>query len=291
VLRGTDSIKVRDSLFIKGNRGVQVGDAGVGTTVSGLELANVVADQMTNEGFRFALCRDAEVASCTAQSCGIGMDIRPSAIGVKVLGGLYQGNTGDGIVLRAGVHTQLNGCHVLANNTANGAFSVGIAVAAGTTDFRIKAVRSGNVGPSGGHQKYGLQINAGASDRYVVTDCDFSDNETAALDDSGTGTNKRLMNNLPLTAGGGVIASAATVFATPLDEVFSVTGTTNIQTINGGFRGRRITLIFAAALSLVHGTGNLRLTGSANLAVTANDVLQLVFDGTNWQQAAPLVAI
>lgn len=72
-------------------------------------------------------------------------------------------------------------------------------------------------------------------------------------------------------------------------EVVTVTGTTTITSIalptGAGFQpgGRRVTLIFAAALTVTGGS-NLKLNG--NMVTTADDTLTLVCDGTNWHETA-----
>jgi hypothetical protein len=92
-----------------------------------------------------------------------------------------------------------------------------------------------------------------------------------------------------------IIASGSAITLPINGNVFSVTGTTTINTINfaANYVGKSITLIFVSALTLTHGTGTnaLRLTGAANKAATANDVITLVSDGTTWRQMTALQAI
>jgi len=94
---------------------------------------------------------------------------------------------------------------------------------------------------------------------------------------------------------GSDITAASTI--TPLEgNYFVVTGITNIDNITNStaFKGRVIYLEFTGTPTLIHnsgGTGNLRLVGSANVAMTAGDVIQLVSNGTLWRQCAPVVVI
>jgi hypothetical protein len=76
------------------------------------------------------------------------------------------------------------------------------------------------------------------------------------------------------------VASAATVSLTNLFHgVIRVTGGVNIQTINNYWFGRRLTLLFAAANTLLPG-GNIAI--AVNYPVVAGQLLELVFDGTAW---------
>jgi hypothetical protein len=92
-----------------------------------------------------------------------------------------------------------------------------------------------------------------------------------------------------------IIASGSAITLPINGNVFSVTGTTTINTINfaANYVCKSITLIFVSALTLTHGTGTnaLRLTGAASKSATANDVITLVSDGTTWRQMTALQAI
>jgi len=64
-------------------------------------------------------------------------------------------------------------------------------------------------------------------------------------------------------------------------NIFTVTGTTNITSIkaNDSDAGKVLFLIFAAILTFTDGS-NLKLAG--NFVTSADDVIALVSDGTNW---------
>jgi hypothetical protein len=74
-------------------------------------------------------------------------------------------------------------------------------------------------------------------------------------------------------------------------NLFAVTGTTTINhvTTTGWQAGSLVHLLFAASVTVTHNAGSppantaaLLLAGAANFSATANDVLTLVYDGTNW---------
>jgi len=82
----------------------------------------------------------------------------------------------------------------------------------------------------------------------------------------------------------GVVASAATITLPDLAEVVSVTGTTGVTSITAGLAGRRVTLVFAGALTVTEGS-NLRLAG--NFVTDGNsDSITLVSDGVDWIEAS-----
>lgn len=82
------------------------------------------------------------------------------------------------------------------------------------------------------------------------------------------------------------IASAATIDLPEAGDYFTVTGTTGISTINGGYRGRLVTLQFSAALTVTDGggAGNMNLAG--NYVTAAGSVLTLRHTGGQWVEVA-----
>jgi hypothetical protein len=80
------------------------------------------------------------------------------------------------------------------------------------------------------------------------------------------------------------IPSSATIYVPQEMDNILVSGTTNITSIYANLQaGRRITLIFQAALTVTDGS-NLKLNG--NFVTTADDTLTLVCDGTNWYEVS-----
>lgn len=81
------------------------------------------------------------------------------------------------------------------------------------------------------------------------------------------------------------VASAATV-ALPAGNLFHITGTTTIVTLNtcdATNNGRLVSLIFDGILTFTDGS-NLKLAG--DFVTTADDSIQLVCDGTNWYETS-----
>jgi hypothetical protein len=80
------------------------------------------------------------------------------------------------------------------------------------------------------------------------------------------------------------VASTGTVTLPLYSNYFNITGTTNITSITASWPGRVVFLKFAGVLTLTDGS-NLKLGG--NFVTTADDVIGIVTDGTNWYQIAP----
>jgi hypothetical protein len=86
--------------------------------------------------------------------------------------------------------------------------------------------------------------------------------------------------------GTGAAVASATTTALGLGDVFHITGTATITTMNtcdATNSGRRVTLIFDAGSTLTDG-GNLRL--ASTFTATADDTITLVCDATNWFEAS-----
>lgn len=78
------------------------------------------------------------------------------------------------------------------------------------------------------------------------------------------------------------VASAGTVTLPNNANIVSVTGTTNITSITASYATREVKLVFAGVLTFTQGS-NLKLNSAAgNFVTTANDMIHLVCDGTNW---------
>lgn len=88
------------------------------------------------------------------------------------------------------------GCKFISNSTASAGTYHGLSIVGGTTDFVIQGCTITNGLGFSGIQGWGILVNAGASDRYIIADNLVTGNQQAAgVSDGGTGTNKRVANN------------------------------------------------------------------------------------------------
>lgn len=101
--------------------------------------------------------------------------------------------------------------------------------------------------------------------------------------------------SLTLTGGrlqhkaGADVASANDMVLGSDGNVFSITGTTQINTISasGWQKGSHVVLLFDTSVTVKHNTAGtgalLLLPGAADFSATANDIMEFVFDGTSWR--------
>jgi hypothetical protein len=99
----------------------------------------------------------------------------------------------------------------------------------------------------------------------------------------------RIVGRLNLTQGAAVASSGDLTLGTD-GNIFSITGTTTINAITTASwqAGSEIILIFASTPTVKNntagggGTATMLLSGGADFSATANDILRLVYNGTNW---------
>lgn len=151
----------------------------------------------------------------TGSTGGQGLRATGTVQGLQVSNCDIYGNASGGIVLGSSGGTVINNCVIAGSTTSSG-----ISISAGVTDFTI----TGNhIAPGGGYgaNQYGIYVNAGASDNYIIADNMLLGNTTANLVDTGvTGTNKIVKNNVGFKTENGGVATfsgtgAQTTFAIP----------------------------------------------------------------------------
>lgn len=119
-----------------------------------------------------------------------------------------------------------------------------------------------------------IGFNTSNSTTFIGPNNDFSDTAAGSSPISNP-------NNWPIVA----IASASAVNPPAVGQDFSITGTTNIATLNGGWKGRTVTLYFAGILTVTNGTGStasIRLASGSNFTTAAGSTLTLRHNGTQW---------
>jgi len=146
-----------------------------GTYVSRIRLTNCWAGVMGRHGFNVLNASDVTFANC------ISID-----------------NVGHGFLLaNPSSDITLTGCTAAANSAAASNTNDGIHVVGPVTDFVITGCRCRpNAGFSTNSQRYGIMVDATASDRYIISNNDVHGNATGGLLDSGTGTSKFVSQNI-----------------------------------------------------------------------------------------------
>lgn len=120
----------------------------------------------------------------------------------------------------------------------------------------------------------GIAVRTGATENEIASF--VYDNTADPLNDAGTRTRYN-----PGTGMGEDIASGAAINIPVKGTVFTVTGTTGINSFTGSGPARVITLVFADVLTLTDGS-NLKLAG--NFTTSADDILMGMWDGINFYE-------
>lgn len=209
---------------------------------------------------------------------------------IDIIGNKVRGSGASGIRdlsgVSSGVTIALNKIYNPAtSNTAGDRF--GILVALASTDVDIKGNK---IVDTASKCEYGIYIQPDINSSLSITD-----NDTLGLSSTGigirlgaTGAMKEYRGNkwggsIPSFNGPALpsVVSAATIYIPQAHDVFKITGTTNISTIEAtGNAGRRITLIFTSTLTVAL-SGNIKISAGA-FSATADKTLTLVCDGTFW---------
>ena len=191
-------------------------------------------------------------SSCTQEGVELLGVAGSNMDGISFIGHRAYTNGTHGIAINYGINLKVESCSVSGNSTTASDTSSGISVAAGITKFEILNNRSGLHSGQANTQKYGIQIESGASNNYTIMGNNVINNVSGGIFDSGTGTSKIVKDNL--TGDSVDIASATTVTLNATGDYFNITGTTNITSVTASWVGRRVTLKFAGILTFTDGS-------------------------------------
>lgn len=84
-------------------------------------------------------------------------------------------------------------------------------------------------------------------------------------------------------------SSAGTFPTRSTVDYYEVTGTTNIDSCAVSYEGHQVTLKFGGSLTVSSSAGNIKLSGLSDMSATADDILCLICDGTNWHETSRVV--
>ena len=182
------------------------------------------------------------------------------------------------------------------NNVYAGYLQFGTVASSGALSEWMRITSTGNVGIG----------TAAPTATLHVKDTTATTGDTSVIFQEGAGQSGAILNlqnnagtsYMAFPAGGGIdtttgtityadsanVASATTTALTA-GNLFHITGTTTITTLNtcdAANNGREVVLIFDDILTLTDG-GNLKIAG--NFATTADDTINLWCDGTNWYES------
>jgi hypothetical protein len=194
---------------------------------------------------------------CTAFNCATGYYIATSATDYMEFVSCSADGCGAAVNLTQGDIRWIGG--VWDNCTS------GITVVSATSAVVLTALKTQGIGPGA------VVTNTGGGGLiYVSPDCDF--------DTLPPGY------SISSTMAPNIVASASPLLLPAFGDVFQLSGTTSFGAIDGGWAGRKLTLIFTASLTVTNSNlaGGVRLTGATNFTTAASSTLSLVYNGYQW---------
>jgi hypothetical protein len=193
---------------------------------------------------------------------------------------IYDGGSPSGTDYGVSVAVGTDG--VITGNVIKDIRTNGVRIAAGISDFVVSGNRINT-------SVIGINVLTGASDDYVIKNNNL-EGCTTPVTDAGTGTNKIIKDNNP-TVTWTAVASAATITGPSTTDLWEITGSSDIDTINASYPNRIVTLKWtAAAPGDLTVAGNIHITGGALFSPSQNGIAHLRSDGTDWW-AVSVVAI
>lgn len=201
-LKWVDTLQINNSLFFQGAKGLVAIGADNAHRITSCRFVQTVFDSQSVYAISEDYTRPIDFTDCQVVNCsatGPAITVGANSQGFAWTGGMVAKNGGAGILVKNGAsHTLITGAKLIDNNTANTASIPAVDVEAGASDFVV----SGNIFANGyysGHQKAGVRVAAGASNRYVITDNQVTRDSDLVVDviDGGTGATKHTsLNNV-----------------------------------------------------------------------------------------------
>lgn len=180
-----------------------------GQNVLALWANTVIADTCKSSGWKVitdgGLVAEWTLTACWGASCGVndgghGMVFNPGPGEIKAIsitGPRCINNQGNGIYIQGGEDFSIVNPQCLGNSQGTPGAKYGIEIFSGVSQFNI----SGGVCGQGGlfstnPQGYGIVVDPGASDNYVISGVNVLGNVSGGISDGGTGLNKHIVNNI-----------------------------------------------------------------------------------------------
>lgn len=116
--------------------------------------------------------------------------------GITITDHIAIDNGYDGLYIESGKNINIRGGTFAGNSQHASGQECGIRIKPGVSKFTINGVRSGQSIHRDKTQAFGIFVENGASNNYMITNCDLTDNTLSGLVDQGTGANKVVTNNL-----------------------------------------------------------------------------------------------
>lgn len=226
------AINITDCDIIRHGNSLSI-EPGNGEVATSIYCLNSYFDSATNgawiaptgtgtvEGIRFTSC-------WLGNQSGYGIVVGSGGTigGIELISCFVSDNATGGVLLSGGSDFHMIGGYISAQTSGVGN---GVTVAANVNAFHFLGTRIGNGYLKNGNN-IGIFITAGTSNEYSIIGCDLTGNTVSNLTDGGTGTNKKIANNIGTPVGTGsaitVTTSPFTYTAGAYPETIYVTGGT-----------------------------------------------------------------
>lgn len=170
------------------------------------------------------------------------------------------------------------------NNRGNNASNGGFLIANGVTGVQIIGCPAYNSALSAlGHQKYGI-ITLGTLANSTIVGNALRNNETGPMVFTGAVTTSVIADNTGVESDTSQSIASANTITLGVYSFYTITGTTVLKTMNGGWTGRRVRLFFNNAAPVgIDATGNFYYAKALN----QNEQVDCVYNGTKWACVGP----
>lgn len=271
--------------------------------ITGIRCSNIWFDNNCDYSIRVtgastAQFGDIELSASrllTPRLIGIFVDVSATNFaGFNINGGLVHKAGQWGMLFRAGYYNLINGVTFSACNTTATAFGSGVGIGQGTDKIIIaNSVFRNTQFDATATSMLGVSITSAATSQVTVQNCLF-DIDAAVVDisDQSTSDFNKFPDNITTKNPTATTVDTGVLQISEIGDNFYVSNGLNFSNISGRWGERRITLVFAGASTVTHGSGGIRLAGSVDFSATAGDTLTLVYvtNLNDWVEVSRMVA-
>lgn len=297
IVRGADGLQITNSAF-SGRYGIMT-SGGDGSNIDDLYFANCIVDGCRNIG---VYLQGNNTPSVYTNIRFVGCHINPridssqNTVGVLIEGDcdyvqFIGGNINESGIEGVGVSNvnsylgvpresiKFNGVDITGNNRNTVAGTPNFRLNTGVTGVSIVDCDLFNRPSSIGAAFYAINFEGTNSDIRVIG-CKLAPNTTAPLFFGGTAPTELVIeNNMGFNNTVNTVASAATITVLGKSDIINITGTTQIDTINGGWVGRQVLFYTTDGSVTFSAAGNI----GVSKAVADEEGILLRYDGTKWR--------
>ena len=276
---GEDAINIGDyaegiylqSVDIYDATGFGIRIEGTGVVTYHIFIYDCVVDSCTLDGIYIEYALRVKICNTWVASNRMGVVVQANANRILIEGGFNVTNKQYGIALD-GDDIKVTG--VMIENASDTNSDTYDAILINDDCDGISIIGNTIIDP-GSETRWGINCDASATNVLIESNrIEAMQTGTLNLPTSAVARNNHISDSTD-------VASAATVTLPDSGSYFNITGTTGITSVTASFAGRVVHLKFAASLTVTDGS-NLKLAG--NFSATADDVLSLVCDATNWHE-------